>query len=121
MSIKKILVCDDSSTDRQNLERIVSGTGCVVISANNGKEALTKAKLEKPDLIFLDIIMPELDGYATCRALQNDPDTKNIPVVFVTSKGQKADKVWAQMQGGKDLVSKPYTADAIAEQIRNSA
>jgi twitching motility two-component system response regulator PilH len=121
MSIKKILVCDDSSTDRQNLERIVSGTGCLVISANNGKDALMKAKLEKPDLIFLDIIMPELDGYATCRALQNDPDTKNIPVVFVTSKGQKADRLWAQMQGGKDLVSKPYTADAIAEQIKKSA
>jgi twitching motility two-component system response regulator PilH len=121
MSIKKILVCDDSSSDRQNLERIVSGTGCVVISAVNGKDALTKAKTEKPDLIFLDIIMPEMDGYATCRALQNDPDPKNIPVVFVTSKGQKADRVWAQMQGGKDLVSKPYSSEEIVEQIKKSA
>lgn len=121
MSIKKVLVCDDSSADRQNLERIVSGAGCVVITATNGKDALEKAKIEKPDLIFLDIIMPELDGYATCRALQNDSDTKNIPVVFVTSKGQKADRVWAQMQGGRDLISKPYTADAIAEQLKKTA
>jgi twitching motility two-component system response regulator PilH len=118
MAIKKVLVCDDSTTDRTNLERIVSGTGCVVIPATNGKDALEKAKTEKPDLIFLDILMPDMDGYATCRALQNDPETKNIPVIFVTSKGQKADRVWAQMQGGKSLVSKPYTADQIVEQIK---
>ena len=121
MAIRKVLVCDDSTADRTNLERIVSGTGCVVITANNGKEALEKAKAEKPDLIFLDIIMPDMDGYATCRALTNDPETKNIPVVFVTSKGQKADRVWAQMQGGKDLVAKPYSPDQIVEQLKKTA
>jgi twitching motility two-component system response regulator PilH len=121
MAIKKILVCDDSAADRQNLERIVSATGCVVIACTNGKEAVARAKAEQPDLIFLDIVMPEMDGYATCRALQNDPDTKNIPVVFVSSKGQKADKVWATMQGGKDLVAKPFTSDDIVEQIKKSA
>ena len=121
MAIKKILVCDDSAPDRQNLERIISATGCVVIACTGGKEALAKAKAEKPDLIFLDIVMPDMDGYATCRALQNDADTKSIPVVFVSSKGQKADKVWAQMQGGKDLVSKPYSSEEIVEQIKKSA
>jgi twitching motility two-component system response regulator PilH len=92
-----------------------------VITANNGKEALEKAKTEKPDLIFLDIIMPDMDGYATCRALINDPETKNIPVIFVTSKGQKADRVWAQMQGGKDLVAKPYSPDQTVEQLKKTA
>jgi twitching motility two-component system response regulator PilH len=121
MSIKKVLVCDDSNTDRANLERIVSGTGCVVVTASNGKEAVQKAKSEKPDLIFLDIVMPEMDGYATCRALQNDAETKNIPVIFVTSKSQKADRVWAQMQGGKDLVAKPYSDADIVEQLKKTA
>ena len=61
--------------------------------------------------------MPDMDGYEACRKLTNDADTKHIPVVFVTSKGQKADRVWAMMQGGKDLVSKPFTADDIVAQI----
>lgn len=121
MSAKKVLICDDSSTDRANLERIVAGAGYTVVSASGGAEALQKAKSERPDLIFLDIIMPDVDGYATCRALQNDPATKSIPVVFVTSKGQKADRVWAQMQGGRDLVAKPYSSDEIVSQLRKSA
>ena len=121
MAIKKVLVCDDSSTDRTKLERIVAGAGCVVISASGGAEAVQKAKTEKPDLIFLDIIMPDVDGYATCRALQNDPETKGIPIVFVTSKSQKADRVWAQMQGGRALVAKPYSNEEIVSQLMKSA
>lgn len=118
MAIKKVLVCDDSSADRAKLEKIVSSTGCVVLSATNGEDALAMAKSEKPDLIFLDIIMPQMDGYATCRALQSDAATKNIPIIFVSSKGQKADQVWAQMQGGKDLVAKPYTDQDIVAQLK---
>jgi twitching motility two-component system response regulator PilH len=121
MAMKKVLICDDSSTDRAKLERIVSGAGYAVISVSGGAEAVQKAKAEKPDLIFLDIIMPDVDGYATCRALQNDPATKGIPVVFVTSKGQKADRVWAQMQGGKDLVAKPYSNEEIVSQLMKCA
>ena len=121
MTIKKVLVCDDSTADRVNLEGIVANAGYTVVSASSGREALEKAKAEKPDLIFMDVLMPEVDGFATARALQNDPATKHIPVVFVTSKGQKADRVWAQMQGAKDLVAKPYTADQIVEQLRNAA
>ena len=121
MAIKKVLVCDDSNTDRANLERVVSATGCVVITAANGNEAVEKAKSEQPDLIFLDIIMPEMDGFETCRLLTNDPATKNIPVIFVTSKAHKADRVWAQMQGGKDLVTKPYTDDDIVDKLQKSA
>ena len=121
MAVKKVLVCDDSSADRAKLERIVADAGYVVISASGGTEAVQKAKTEKPDLIFLDIIMPDVDGYATCRALRNDPATKGIPVVFVTSKGQKADRVWAQMQGGRELVAKPYSNDEIVTQLAKTA
>jgi twitching motility two-component system response regulator PilH len=121
MGTKKVLICDDSSADRQNLEQILAESGCQVISCAGGRDALEKAKVEKPDLIFLDIVMPDMNGYATCRALQNDKDTKGIPVVFVSAKGQKADKIWAQMQGGKDLVAKPFTASDIVAQLKKSA
>jgi twitching motility two-component system response regulator PilH len=121
MTIQKVLVCDDSTADRINLEGIVSNAGYTVVSASSGREALEKAKTEKPDLIFMDVLMPEVDGFAATRALQNDPATKHIPVVLVTSKGQKADRIWAQMQGAKDLVAKPYTSDQIVEQLRNAA
>ena len=77
------------------------------------EEAIKKAKAEKPDVIFLDIVMPEMDGFATCRALHEDPETKDIPVIFVSSKNQKADKVWAQMQGAKDLIGKQGDAKEI--------
>lgn len=117
MAISKVLVVDDSPTDLNNIKNIVSDAGYMVVTAQNGKEALDLARSQQPDLIFLDIIMPDMDGYAACRELTNDSETKNIPVVFVTSKNQKADRVWAQMQGGKAYVAKPYTSDDILNQI----
>jgi twitching motility two-component system response regulator PilH len=108
MAIQKILICDDSPTELQNLKNALQDTNCVLITASNGDEAVKKAKSEKPDVIFLDIIMPGMDGFAACRTLHGDPETKHIPIIFVSTKNQKADKVWAQMQGAKDLIGKPY-------------
>jgi twitching motility two-component system response regulator PilH len=118
MRIKKILVVDDSPTDLAHIQSIVADAGCMALTASNGQEALDKARTEKPDLIFLDIIMPDHDGFGTCRKLTSDNDTKGIPVVFVTSKNQKADRLWAQMQGAKGYIIKPYAADAIIDQIK---
>jgi twitching motility two-component system response regulator PilH len=117
MAVNKVLVCDDSATDLTNIKNIVEGAGCVAVTACSGAEAVDRAKLEHPDMIFLDIIMPEMDGFEACRKLRDDPSTKGIPVIFVTSKHQKADRVWAQMQGAKDFISKPYTADQIVEKL----
>lgn len=117
MTITKVLVCDDSITDLTNIKNIVEGAGFLTITASSGVEALAKAKSEQPDIIFLDVIMPEMDGFEACRKLRDDPATKQIPVIFVTSKHQKADRVWAQMQGAKDFVSKPYTAEQITEKL----
>lgn len=113
MAIQKILICDDSQTDLQNLKNALQGTNSVLIMANNGEEAVKKAKDEKPDVIFLDIVMPGMDGFAACRTLHNDPETKHIPVIFVSTKSQKADKVWAQMQGARDIIAKPYQPNEI--------
>lgn len=118
MAINKVLVVDDSPADLANIQNIVSDAGCLVLTASNGQDAVEKAKAEKPDLIFLDIVMPDLDGFGVCRALSKDDSTKGIPVVFVSSKDQKADRVWAQMQGAKGYVTKPCSANDIVSQIK---
>jgi twitching motility two-component system response regulator PilH len=117
MAIHKVLICDDSQTDLMNLRNALQSTNCVLITATSGEEAVKKAKSEKPDVIFLDIVMPGMDGFAACRALRDDPETKNIPVIFVSTKHQKADRVWAQMQGAKDLIGKPFEEREIVERL----
>jgi twitching motility two-component system response regulator PilH len=113
--MKKVLVVDDSSIDLKNLERIVADAGAMVVTASNGADAVARAKESQPNLIMLDVNMPGMDGFSTARQLAADPATKGIPVVFVTSKDQKADRVFAQMLGAKGYVTKPYTqADILA-------
>lgn len=117
--VTKALVVDDSPTDLANIKSILSDAGCIVVTASDGREAIEKAKAEKPTIIFLDIIMPGMDGYEACRLLAEDPATKGIPVVFVTSKGQKADKVWGQMQGAKGHVTKPVSPEQLIDQLKS--
>lgn len=118
MSINKVLVVDDSPSELSNIKGIISDAGVVVFSATNGKDALALAKSEKPDIIFMDIIMPEMDGYEATRHLSNNPETKDIPIIFVSSKNQKADKLWGQMQGAIAYITKPYTSEQIIDQIK---
>ena len=118
MAINKGLVVDDSAPELSNIKKIIGEMGCMVISASNGVQAVELAKKERPDIIFMDIIMPEMDGYEATRKLSNDPDVRNIPIIFVSSKGQKADKLWGQMQGGKGYITKPYKPEEIMNQIR---
>lgn len=117
MEIQKILICDDSQTDLMQLKNSLQSTNYVLIAASNGEEAVKKAKTEKPDVIFLDIVMPGMDGFTACRTLRDDPDTKHIPVIFVSSRQQKADRVWAQMQGAKDLIGKPFETKKIVDSL----
>jgi len=118
---KKILIVDDSTTDLANLRSILSSAGCMVISASSGTEALAKARAEQPAAIFMDIVMPEMDGYEACRQLVADPATKNIPVIFVSSKGDKVDKVWGQLQGAKGYIVKPARPENVIEQLNSAA
>jgi twitching motility two-component system response regulator PilH len=117
MTINKVLLVDDSPTDLANIRNIVTDAGYSVVTASSGNEAIKIAKTEMPDLIFMDIVMEGADGYEACREISQDGGTKNIPVVFVTSKNQKADRVWAELQGGKAFITKPYTSDQIIDQI----
>lgn len=118
MSINKIMIVEDSTTELMNLKAIVAKTGVAVITATSGKEAIEKAAKELPGLIFMDVVMDDIDGFKACREIANDPRTKDIPIVFVTSKNQKADRIWAEMQGGRGLIAKPYRDEDILDQIR---
>ena len=118
MAINKVLLVDDSPADLAHIRSIVSGAGYNVVTATSGTEAVEMAKAEKPDLIFMDVVMEGADGYEACRQISQNGETRKIPVVFVTSKNQKADRVWAELQGGKALISKPFTPDQILEQIK---
>ncbi|MCB0213744.1 MAG: response regulator [Gammaproteobacteria bacterium] len=117
MAINKVLIVDDAATDRAALQDVVASTNCTVVTASSGIEAVSKAKEEKPDMIFMDIVMGEMSGYDACRAIKEDPETANIPIVFVSSKQQKADHIWAKRQGGAALVGKPFTKEQIVEQM----
>lgn len=117
MMINKVLLVDDSPTDLANIRSIVADAGYSVLTATSGDEAVKLAKDESPDLIFMDIVMEGADGYDACREISQNDNTRGIPVVFVTSKNQKADRVWAELQGGKAFITKPYTPEQILEQI----
>lgn len=117
MAIHKILIVDDSTTDLMALQDAVVAANCTVVVAHSGAEAVSKAKDEQPDLIFMDILMDNMNGYDACREIKADSTTAHIPIVFVSSKHQKADHIWAKRQGGVALVGKPYTKEQIIEQI----
>lgn len=117
MAISKILVVDDSPTERHFLSSLLTKQGYQVSLAENGEEAMAKAKLEKPDLIIMDVVMPGLNGFQATRAITKDEETKNIPVIMCTTKGQETDKVWAMRQGAKDYVTKPVDQAELLNKI----
>ena len=114
---RKILIVDDAQTDRSNLEKIVSEAGHMTLLAESGLQAIERALRDKPDLILMDVNMPDMDGFAATRKLKADEATKHIPIVFVSSKDQKADKAWGQMLGAKGYVTKPYNREQILAQL----
>lgn len=117
MPVSKVLVVDDSPVDLQYLKTIIEGAGFQVITATSGRDAQDKAKNQRPDVILMDVVMEDVDGFEACRNITKDSATANIPVLFVTSKNQKADRVWGELQGGKGMISKPYTSDQILKAI----
>jgi len=118
MTIRKVLVVDDSSTDLKNLEQIVTAAGYQVITAASGKEAVAKAKSERPDAVMMDVLMGGMNGFQACRTLTNDPETKAIPVILVSSKGEKTDKVWGNEQGARAYITKPYSREQIVNELK---
>lgn len=112
---------DDLSIDRDRICAILQGAGWSVEMAISGRDAVDRALRDRPDIIFMDIVMPEMDGFEACRRLAEDSRTRAIPVVFISTKNRRADQLWARMQGGKELIGKPYTSAQVLEALRHAA
>lgn len=117
MAIRKVLVVDDSATERHVLGEMLAAQGMQVVFAENGEAGLAKAKSEQPDLIMMDVVMPGMNGFQATRAVTRDPDTRHIPVIICTTKGQETDKIWGIRQGAKDYVVKPVGSGDLANKI----
>ena len=117
MPIKKILVVDDSPTERHVMVELLTKNGYQVVTAESGEEGVIKAKAEMPDLVIMDVVMPGLNGYQATRTLTRDEDTKNIPVLMCTSKGQETDKIWGLRQGAQDYMVKPVNGEELLLKI----
>lgn len=117
MAIRKILVVDDSPTERHFLSDMLIKKGYEVITAENGDEAIVKTKTELPDLVLMDVIMPGLNGFQATRSITRDDATKHIPVIMCTSKTQETDKIWGLRQGARDYVVKPVNQSELLAKI----
>ena len=117
MSKGKILVVDDEVNITQILEFSIGAEGYEVIAAQNGEEAIDKARREQPDLIILDIMMPIIDGYEACRILKANPLTKHIPVILLTAKGRDIDRRLGYEVGATDYIVKPFSPNKLIDRI----
>jgi twitching motility two-component system response regulator PilH len=116
--VSTILVVDDAQTDRELMARVIQASGHHALIAVDGKQAVALAKQYRPSLIFLDVVMPVMDGFAACRQLTKDPETSAIPIVLVTSKSNESDVFWGKKQGAADYVAKPWDPRRIEDLIR---
>ena len=116
MAIKKILVVDDSPTDRQFLSELLSKSGFSVStaeSAEDGFDALAKIADHQPRLIFVDIMMPRLDGYQTCALIKQNPKLKATPVIMLSSKDGVFDRARGRLAGSDRYLTKPFTKEGL--------
>jgi twitching motility two-component system response regulator PilH len=118
MAVNKILIVEDDPVHQQRLREVLQSTGASIIVAANGQDGINLAEQEKPDLIFMDIVMPGVDGFSACRQITSGAATKGIPVIIVSSKHEDADRVWAQLQGASAIVAKPYSDQEILDQVK---
>lgn len=111
-----ILIVDDSPSQVAYFTKILDKHGYRHLVAENGNVGVELAKKAKPDLILMDVVMPELNGFQATRKLSRDEETKNIPIIIVTTKDQDTDRVWGQRQGAKSFLVKPIDeAELLAE------
>lgn len=104
----KVLVIDDSNTIRRTAETLLLKAGCNVVTASDGFDSLAKIVDLKPDVIFVDIMMPRLDGYQTCALIKNNDDFKATPVIMLSSKDGLFDKAKGRIVGADDYLTKPF-------------
>jgi len=114
----KIMVIDDSKTIRRTAETLLKKVGCEVITATDGFDALAKIADSQPDIIFVDIMMPRLDGYQTCALIKNNSSFKKTPVIMLSSKDGLFDKAKGRIVGSDQYLTKPFSKDELLNTIR---
>ncbi len=115
----KILVVDDSKTIRRTAETLLSKEGCQVLTAIDGFDALSKIADHQPDVIFVDIMMPRLDGYETCSLIKHNKVFKRTPVIMLSSKDGLFDRARGRIVGSEQYLTKPFTKDELLGAIAN--
>ncbi|MDT8409061.1 MAG: response regulator [Wenzhouxiangellaceae bacterium] len=103
----KVLIVDDSDTYLHTLSKLVKDEGHEVVTASCGEEGVKAAVDNHPDLILMDIVMPDLNGFQATRKISKNPETSKIPIIFVTTKDQETDRIWGMRQGASDYLTKP--------------
>ncbi|MGH8038949.1 MAG: twitching motility response regulator PilH [Stenotrophomonas sp.] len=111
----RILIVDDSPSQQLGIKRIVEKLGHETLTAENGAEGVKVAKAQLPDLVLMDVVMPELNGFQATRTLAREATTKHIPVILVTTKDQDTDRMWGMRQGAKAYITKPFSEDELSE------
>jgi twitching motility two-component system response regulator PilG len=114
----KIMVIDDSKTIRRTAESLLQKAGCEVFTAMDGFEALAKIVDDEPDVVFVDIMMPRLDGYQTCALIKNNPRFQQTPVIMLSSKDGLFDKARGRIVGSEQYLTKPFTRDELLDAIK---
>ncbi len=109
----KAMVIDDSKTIRRTAETLLKKVGCDVVTATDGFDALAKIADNKPDIIFVDIMMPRLDGYQTCALIKNNKEFKSTPVIMLSSKDGLFDRAKGRIVGSDQYLTKPFSRDEL--------
>ncbi len=117
MTINKILIVDDSPTERYYLTDILVKNGFAVTTAENGEEAMVKIAAEKPELILMDVVMPGQNGFQVTRAIARDPALSDVPIIICSSKNQETDRIWGLRQGASDYLVKPVDPELLLAKI----
>jgi twitching motility two-component system response regulator PilH len=114
----KILVADDSLAELQIIQQALQSTGHTIVTVMDGEAAEAKAKSDKFDLFILDVVMPKKNGFQVCREIKTNEQTKNIPVIMVTSKDQESDKFWGMKQGADEYLTKPFKPEDLLKTVK---
>ena len=115
----KVMIIDDSKTIRRTAETLLQREGCQVVSAVDGFDALSKIVDSNPDIIFVDIMMPRLDGYQTCDLIKNNQNYQNVPVIMLSSKDGLFDQAKGKIVGSEQYLTKPFSKEELFEAINN--
>ena len=113
----KILIVDDSPSQLLGIQRIVEKLGHESITAEDGAAGVEVAKRELPDMVLMDVVMPNLNGFQATRTLKREASTQHIPVILVTTKDQDTDRMWGMRQGAKAYITKPFSESELSKVI----